>query len=71
LSYTREVPRQPNGPRLSPVRQALTGASRSAWRPVRHDRAARDQLPLHWTDDGPPVGVQLVAAYGREDVPVR
>jgi amidase len=25
-------------------------------------------LPLHWTDDGLPVGVQLVAAYGREDL---
>jgi amidase len=25
-------------------------------------------LPLHWTDDGLPVGVQLVAAPGREDV---
>jgi amidase len=28
-------------------------------------------LPLHWTPDGLPVGVQLVAAYGREDVLVR
>ena len=28
-------------------------------------------LPLHWTPDGPPVGVQLVAAYGREDVLIR
>jgi amidase len=28
-------------------------------------------LPLHWTQDGLPVGVQLVAAYGREDVLVR
>jgi amidase len=28
-------------------------------------------LPLHRTDDGLPVGVQLVAAYGREDVLVR
>ncbi|TFV55844.1 amidase [Geodermatophilus sp. DF01-2] len=28
-------------------------------------------LPLHWADDGLPVGVQLVAAYGREDVLVR
>ncbi len=28
-------------------------------------------LPLHWTDDGLPVGVQLVAAYGREDLLVR
>ncbi|HEY7136929.1 MAG TPA: amidase [Acidimicrobiia bacterium] len=25
-------------------------------------------VPLHWTPDGLPVGVQLVAAYGREDV---
>jgi len=25
-------------------------------------------LPLHWTPDGLPVGVQLVAGYGREDV---
>lgn len=28
-------------------------------------------LPLEWTDGGLPVGVQLVAAYGREDVLVR
>jgi amidase len=25
-------------------------------------------LPLHWTQGGLPVGVQLVAAYGREDL---
>jgi amidase len=25
-------------------------------------------LPLHWTDDGLPIGVQLVAEYGREDL---
>ena len=25
-------------------------------------------LPLHWSDDGLPVGVQLVAPYGREDL---
>ncbi len=25
-------------------------------------------LPLHWTEDGLPVGVQLVAAFGREDL---
>jgi amidase len=24
-------------------------------------------LPLHWNDDGLPIGIQLVAAYGRED----
>jgi amidase len=28
-------------------------------------------LPLHWTPDGLPVGVQLVAAYGREDILIR
>lgn len=28
-------------------------------------------LPMHWTDDGLPVGVQLVAAQGREDLLVR
>jgi amidase len=28
-------------------------------------------LPLHWADDGMPIGVQLVAAYGREDLLLR
>jgi amidase len=28
-------------------------------------------LPLHWTPEGLPVGVQLVAPYGREDLLVR
>src|SRR5919198_419425 len=28
-------------------------------------------LPLHWTDDNLPVGTQLVAAYGREDLLLR
>ncbi|HEY3260133.1 MAG TPA: amidase [Pseudonocardiaceae bacterium] len=28
-------------------------------------------LPLHWTQGGLPVGVQLVAGYGREDLLVR
>jgi amidase len=28
-------------------------------------------LPLHWTPGGLPVGVQLVAAYGAEDVLIR
>jgi amidase len=28
-------------------------------------------LPLHWSDEGLPIGVQLVAAYGREDLLIR
>jgi amidase len=28
-------------------------------------------LPLHWAEDGVPIGVQLVAAYGREDLLLR
>ena len=28
-------------------------------------------LPLHWTPEGLPVGVQLVAAVGREDLLIR
>jgi len=28
-------------------------------------------LPLHWTADGLPIGAQLVAAYGREDLLIR
>jgi amidase len=28
-------------------------------------------LPMHWTPGGLPVGVQLVAAYGREDLLIR
>jgi len=28
-------------------------------------------LPLHWSEDGLPVGVQLVAAYAREDLLLR
>jgi amidase len=28
-------------------------------------------LPLHWSADGLPIGIQLVAAYGREDLLIR
>jgi amidase len=28
-------------------------------------------LPLRWNDAGLPIGVQLVAAYGREDLLIR
>ena len=25
-------------------------------------------LPMHWSSEGLPIGVQIVAAYGREDL---
>jgi amidase len=28
-------------------------------------------LPLHWTPDGLPIGVQFVADYGHEDLLIR
>jgi len=28
-------------------------------------------LPLHWTQEGMPLGIQLVAGYGREDLLIR
>jgi amidase len=28
-------------------------------------------IPLQWTSDGIPVGIQIVAAYGREDLLIR
>jgi Asp-tRNAAsn/Glu-tRNAGln amidotransferase A subunit and related amidases len=28
-------------------------------------------VPLHWNPDGLPIGIQLVGAYGREDVLIR
>ncbi len=28
-------------------------------------------LPLHWNGDNLPIGVQLMAAYGREDILIR
>jgi amidase len=48
--------------------------SRRAWRfvpftpPFNMSGQPAISLPLHWNDGGLPIGVQLVAAYGREDV---
>src|SRR6202008_746726 len=41
--------------------------------PPHLNRPARPpvSLPLHWTPAGLPVGVQLVAAFGREDLLIR
>jgi amidase len=58
-------PDQPMAPMLRSARYvAFTPAFNSSGQPAIN-------LPLHHTPDGLPVGVQLVAAYGREDVLVR
>ncbi|MGH8679410.1 MAG: amidase family protein, partial [Burkholderiales bacterium] len=36
--------------------------------PVNHAGQAASSLPLSWNREGLPIGIQLVAAYGREDL---
>ena len=58
-------PASPMAPMVRSARYvAFTPAFNSSGQPAI-------SLPMHWTPDGLPVGVQLVAAYGREDVLVR
>ena len=63
-----EFANDPDAPMAPMVRSAryvaFTPAFNSSGQPAI-------SLPLHWTPEGLPVGVQLVAAYGREDVLVR
>ena len=38
---------------------------------MRGGRAPRRSLPLYWNKDGVPIGVQLAAPFGREDLLLR
>ena len=62
----RPRPRRPDG--ASP---AGPGGSCPFTPPFNMSGQPAISLPLHWNDDGLPIGVQLVAAYGREDVLIR
>jgi amidase len=55
-----------------PVATGMRASGFACWTsPFNMSGQPAISLPLHWTPDGLPVGVQLVAAYGREDLLVR
>ncbi len=54
------------GEPLSPLMRSVAPAGFTAfWNSTGQPAIS---LPLHWTGEGLPIGVQLVAAYGREDL---
>ncbi len=55
-----------DGDPLAPMRRA--GEFVAFTPPFNASGQPAISLPLHWNDAGHPIGVQLVAAYGREDV---
>ncbi|MEY2464970.1 MAG: amidase [Acidimicrobiaceae bacterium] len=76
LTPTLAEPPPPLGSFDSPAEHPLQGLFRAAafvpfTPPFNVSGQPAISLPLHWSDDGLPIGVQLVAAYGREDVLVR
>jgi amidase len=59
---------EPDNP-ISPIMRSIpTAAFTAFWNSAGPPAIS---LPLHWSDDGLPIGVQLVAPYGREDLLIR
>lgn len=50
---------------------AMSGALAAFVAPFNISGQPAISLPLHWSDDGLPVGIQLTAASGREDLLIR
>jgi amidase len=76
LTPTLAEPPPPLGSFDSPADNPLHGLFRAAalvpfTPPFNVSGQPGISLPLHWNAEGLPIGVQLVAAYGREDVLVR
>jgi amidase len=76
LTPTIAEPPPPLGSFDSPVDNPLRGLFRAAalvpfTPPFNVTGQPAISLPLHWNADGLPIGVQLVAAYGREDLLIR
>jgi amidase len=49
----------------------VSGLGSAFTRPINVTGQPAISLPLGWPDDGLPRGVQVVAAYGREDLLIR
>ena len=65
--HDRHRPRRTNP--LAPIERAIPYAVFTAGFNATGQPAI--SLPLHWTEDGLPIGVQLVADMGREDLLIR
>jgi amidase len=73
LTPTLSEPPVPIGEHLATADDPMAGMKRAArfvgfTPPFNASGQPAISLPLHWNDDGLPIGVQLVAAYGREDM---
>ena len=76
LTPTIAEPPVPHGTFPSTPERPLDGFARSgSFVPFTTQANVSGQpaisLPLHWTPDGLPVGIQLMAAFGREDLLIR
>jgi len=76
VSSTIPEPPPPIGELVPDSREPLKGFQRSAelapfTLPFNVTGQPAISLPLHWTPEGLPIGVQLVAAFGREDLLLR
>ncbi len=76
LTPTLGEPPVPHGTFASPREKPLAGFVRAgSFVPFTTQANVSGQpaisLPMHWTADGLPVGIQLMAAFGREDLLLR